>query len=179
MKKRWIAFFSQTGSEIAMLTQHFGRAPDVIVTDNEDILTHVKTLKNVVVINFKKLSKEGRVGIYHNLMNPEDLVTLHGWLNIIPREICETYRIFNGHPGLINLYEDLKGKDPQERVWENLSKYDVMGSVVHRVTPEIDGGEILTHQLTPVSTALTREDVYSNLKYTSFRAWVDFLGTQL
>ena len=44
-----------------------------------------------------------------------DLITLHGYLRIIPENICKQCKhIYNGHPGLINMYPELKGKDPQE-----------------------------------------------------------------
>ena len=42
MKKRWIAMFSQTGSEIAALAKHLGKWPDVIVTNNEGSSLKVK-----------------------------------------------------------------------------------------------------------------------------------------
>ena len=72
---------------------------------------------------------------------PEAIITLHGWLRIMPKEVCERFSIFNGHPGLITEYPELKGKDPQIRAFEG--KYPVMGCVIHKVTAGVDEGKIL------------------------------------
>ena len=52
------------------------------------------------------------------------LITLNGWLRIVPPDKCAKYNIYNGHPGLITKYPELKGKDPQQRMWENIHEYD-------------------------------------------------------
>ena len=75
-------------------------------------------------------------GLYEN-----PIITLHGWLRIMPPEICNRYEIYNGHPGLITKYPELKGKDPQMRAWEG--DYEFCGSVLHRVTEGVDEGEII------------------------------------
>jgi folate-dependent phosphoribosylglycinamide formyltransferase PurN len=54
---------------------------------------------------------------------PDAIVTLHGWLRVIPAYVCERSRIYNGHPGLITKYPELKGKDPQVRAFIKEGKY--------------------------------------------------------
>ena len=75
--------------------------------------------------------------------------------------------IYNGHPGLINMYPELKGKDPQERIKPYMS---LIGSVVHKVTPEVDAGEIVNN----VAVKNNRYDYYNILRETSLEAWEQF-----
>ena len=109
---KWVAFFSQTGSEIVNLTNALGRKPDLIVTNNfEDKIPYHEGVRKLDVT-----IQSGRHDIlmtyFRNqaIYKPEELlITLHGYLRIIPADICEKYTIFNGHPGAIDLYPELKG----------------------------------------------------------------------
>jgi len=100
------------------------------------------------------------------------IVTLHGWMRIIPAEICEEYEIYNGHPGLITKYPELKGKDPQEKAF-NL-KLSHSGCVIHRVTNIIDDGEILKARQIDIE-GLTLDEVYERLHDTSIDLWCEFI----
>jgi len=75
---------------------------------------------------------------------PEAIITLHGWLRIMPKEICERFSIFNGHPGLITEYPELKGKDPQIRALKG--NYPVMGCVLHKVVAGVDEGKVIAEE---------------------------------
>ena len=105
-------------------------------------------------------------------------IALHGYLRIIPEDIVGKYEIYNGHPGLITKYPELKRKDPQETVAKNLSLYEHIGSVVHKVTPEVDSGEILT-KFAVFNSCNTREEVYDTLKLTSLHSWLQFFKDKL
>ena len=189
MKKRWVAMFSQTGSEIAALAEYLGKWPDVIITNNEDQKTWCKELQ------FLELRQRGKAygdknrvrvvtpiqaktcNFLHSIHNGNNaLVTLHGWLRIIPKEICEQYEIVNGHPGLITTFPELKGKDPQERAY--WGGYATIGSVVHKVTPIVDDGEILEWSATYQDENAMLENTFAKLKHTSFSAWVKFFDKQ-
>ena len=100
------------------------------------------------------------------------LVTLHGWLNIIPEEICNEYTIYNGHPGMITFYPELKGKDPVERAWEKIDTYHFVGSVVHKVVPEVDSGSILSADYIPAIFCKSLDDMRARVKKTSHEAWI-------
>ena len=146
MKKPWIAFFSQTGTEIVDLAESLGRWPDLIVTNQRPAGLRVinKKLKEadvlVTVSNRPSVSElEEVIGYYK-----DPIVTLHGWLRVMPPSICEKYTIFNGHPGLITEYPELKGKDPQIRAFEG--KYPVIGCVLHRVTAGVDEGRVIAEE---------------------------------
>ena len=92
---------------------------------------------------------------------PEAIITLHGWLRIMPPSICEKFKIYNGHPGLITDYPELKGKDPQERMF-NDGNYTYYGSVVHKVVPEVDSGEIVS-EVKRFNTMKSLDEVYEGL----------------
>jgi folate-dependent phosphoribosylglycinamide formyltransferase PurN len=104
----------------------------------------------------------------------ETFISLHGFLRILPADICEKYEIYNGHPGAIDLYPELKGKDPQEKVWQENDKYRIIGSVVHKCTAELDGGDVLK-AVHLRNRNYTKEELYASLKMTSLSAWGFFL----
>ena len=177
---KWLALFSMTGSEIANLTTALGRGPDTIITDNVDekessIHSDIKGLQCLVKQSFKTNDKN-RIKLYDKFFDGYDLITLHGWLNIVPPSICRKYSILNGHPGLITRYPDLKGRDPQFRTWTRLKRYEYMGSVVHKVVPEVDCGEIVQVSEVPVIGGISLDDVYKILTDTSKLAWINALS---
>jgi len=176
---KWVALFSMSGSEIAGLTAALGRGPDSIITDNTDegdynIHNDIKDLPHLTKQSFKTNTKD-KVKLYEKFLDGYDLITLHGWLNIVPPAICKKYNILNGHPGLITKYPDLKGKDPQFKAWTRLKRYEHIGSVVHHVVPEVDSGTIVAVSETPVGTTTSLDDVYKALANTSKSAWINAL----
>lgn len=178
---KWAALYSQTGSEICNIAEKLGRYPDLIISDN--VLGVPKTDKRV--INAKKciygqyrpLTERQKIE-YYNVLDGYDIITLHGWLNIVPEIVCNNYTIYNGHPGLINLYPELKGKDPQIKAWKNRDTYLFVGSVIHKVIPEVDSGEIITSKQVNFNCN-SLDETFSTLKETSLETWVEFLGTKL
>ena len=179
--KQWIAMFSQSGSEIANLAKALGYWPDLIITNNSDkskwdprIVDRIKFVKKVMVVSN---SQAKTANFLHNVEGSKDaLITLHGWLRIIPADICEQYKIVNGHPGLINQYPELKGIDPQERWWADRDKYDMWyGSVVHDVVAEVDAGQIHAVNKRQL-TAYEEQDCnpYDIFRLTSLTSWVKY-----
>lgn len=172
MAKTWIAFFSQTGSEIVALSKAIGRKPDLIVTNRElyELNLHPE-LKSLGTIMY---AKHNRLMEYFENTNPYEsndcVITLHGYLRIISESMCRKYNIYNGHPGAINFYPELKGKDPQVRTWENKEQYKFIGSVVHKVTPIVDDGEIISNVVF-TNTASSLDETYDMLKHSSLSAW--------
>ena len=144
--KNWIALFSQTGCEVADLSEGINREPDFVIT-NADL--------------------------------DKTLITLNGWLRIVPASKCSVYNIYNGHPGLITKYPELKGKDPQKRAWENIASYAKIGSVVHKVAAEVDAGEVIVEKSTRTSRIYNLNKTYNALRKTSFDAWLEFLKEHL
>jgi methionyl-tRNA formyltransferase len=168
--RQWIALFSQTGSEIVNLSKHLGIEPDIIFTNNLEPNTWHKGIieSNSSVIGNKHLSI---MEMLKCIDNP--IITLHGYLRILPPDICNMFEIYNGHPGAIELYPELKGKDPQQKVIDRLNWYPYIGSVVHRVTETVDDGEIVA-RYTVRNKSKNSIDVIDYLRYTSLWSWLTF-----
>ena len=178
MKYKWIAFFSQTGSEIVQIANAIGRWPDIIVTNERpeslrQIHPDIKESTKLVTTPNKPTQKElEEVLEYYE----EPLVTLHGWLRIMPAEICEKYTIVNGHPGLITEYPELKGKDPQIKAFN--AKHEVMGCVLHKVTAGVDEGKVIAEERFNAFN-ITEEEMWKVTRDRSMYLWVTFLKKSL
>jgi folate-dependent phosphoribosylglycinamide formyltransferase PurN len=176
----WVAMFSQTGTELARIQDELKIRPKVILTnikDRDKISTdldidraHTMFIHNTHDFLMSWLDKS----YPDESIRKKVIITLHGYLRIIPPEICDRYEIYNGHPAAIGLYPELKGKDPQVRTWENNSSYERIGSVVHRVTPGVDEGEIVK-EVTYTNQSTSLDDVYYTLRQSSFEAWAMFM----
>lgn len=177
----WVTFFSQTGTEIKDLCNALEIYPDAVITNrlttdgiNKDLLTtttfrEYKLNRTVWYMLPPKPTLETYKQILSHFENP--VITLHGYLRIIPKEICEQYEIYNLHPGLIDKYPSLKGFNPQERAFKE--GYKLAGCVIHRVTPGVDEGEILLSQGTSIENKNLNE-VYDSLRNVALDLWKSF-----
>jgi len=175
--RNWIALFSQTGSEISNLSLALNRDPDFVITN-----ANLDEIDSRVGVDFRLNNEESKtLDILENLDFNIDktLITLNGWLKIVPPDKCNTYNIYNGHPGLITKYPELKGKDPQQRAWDNIDDYNEVGSVVHRVVQEVDAGKIICEEMVPTKCIGSLDATYDALRTTSFTAWYKFLKERL
>lgn len=179
--KEWNVLFSQTGSEIYQVSKLLGRFPDRIIT-NRKIQGDFGKVNTNLLDEFKGtwvvLPKKPTVEQYHHaLYSPNHgVTTLHGYLRIIPPEICNYYEIYNGHPGDIETFPELKGFNPQEKAF-NL-KLPSSGSVIHRVTAGVDEGEIVARNKISIEGKSLNE-VYSSLHSNSVELWYNFLKSKL
>ena len=173
VQRPWIAFFSQTGSEIVNISQALGRWPDLIITN--------KRPERLRKINEKLLEREIITlpnkpiqGDYFDILQyyPDALITLHGWLRVVPESIANDFEIYNGHPGLITHYPDLKGKDPQQKAWE--ANYKTIGSVIHRVTAGVDEGPVVLERAFNSERLLSLDDTFRILHNISTDLWIKF-----
>lgn len=172
-----VVFCSQTGSEIVEISKRLGKTPDIFVTN------HLKKLSPTTIEFIEKNSIELYVLPFNPVLEDylklpleNNLITLHGYLRILPKEIC-IHTIYNGHPGLIlpEFYPELKGKDPQQRVWDNKEDYEWIGVVIHKVIPGVDEGEILAFNCIS-NTCETKEELFGVLREMSIQEWVKFLS---
>jgi folate-dependent phosphoribosylglycinamide formyltransferase PurN len=182
MVKNWIALFSQTGSEIANISEKLGKKPDLVITNRRpsylrEIDSRITSEKFILHETANKPKEENLKNIFKQYAQDNGLIiTLHGWLRIMPPDICEQYKIYNGHPGLITKYPELKGKDPQVRMMNG--SYDTMGCVLHEVTAGVDEGEILLSK--EVSRKeLEEQDIFRILSNISQELWIKFLKNKL
>jgi folate-dependent phosphoribosylglycinamide formyltransferase PurN len=101
----WVTFFSQTGSEIYKISKKINRVPDVIITNKtkDKILEINEDLFFEHVDKIVWLPKKPTIEEYRQAIPKDAFVTLHGWLRIIPPEICKEFEIYNLHPAPIHL----------------------------------------------------------------------------
>ena len=174
---RHIALFSQTGSEIGRLIDNDFQ-PRLVYYDQTDpdvIDRSIDTESYAFRIPKKKVKN---VQFLRDCFgDPKTcFITLHGWLNIVPKEICEEYKIFNGHPGYITKYPELKGKDPQIRAYEGIKagKYSTAGAVIHKVTAGVDEGRVIMEEYFNAWN-LELDDLFRILRDRSLYMWHNFL----
>ena len=113
---KWVALFSQTGSEICQVSEKLGRYPDLIISNATDFIKINDDLIGKAPMIFTE--KKPTVEEYLQYIPEDALVTMHGWLRIVPSEVCEKRNIYNGHPGLITKYPELKCKDRQLKAYK-------------------------------------------------------------
>lgn len=141
--KEWFAFFSHTGTEIVKLSNELGIKPRKIITNkppgHKDIDPGITEMDVEIVYMSNRPTLEDYERILTRCRGC--VCTLHGWMRIIPESICNEYEIYNLHPGLINMYPELKGADPQWRVCHETHEW--IGVVIHIVTAGVDEGPII------------------------------------
>jgi len=184
----WKVFFSQSGSEILEISKKIGRFPDVIITNknteemdkiNPELLE--KCFDKFIFVPKKPSIEEYKEALKYRA----DIITLHGYLRILPPEVCGRFKIYNGHPGLINMFPALKGKDPQAKVWRTypVEKYNTHGHVIHEVIPEVDAGRIVSEKKfysEDIHAEFHNLDGYIKRLHTlAIENWVDFMRKSL
>lgn len=170
----WYALFSQTGSEIYQISEKLNRYPDMIICNKQDGLETINQGiigKAPIIFTDKKPTTEQ----YLQLIPEDALTTMHGWLRIVPGEVCDKRRIVNGHPGLITEYPELIGKDPQQKAIDLGLEYS--GSILHEAIAEVDSGQIIGTKKIKIK-GLTDDEVFANLHEASVNLWVDFLKVE-
>ena len=176
VQRPWIAFFSQTGSEIVNISKALGKEPDLIITNERP--DHLRKINEGIELCYMMPNKP-TLADYKNILSAYEnpLITLHGWLRIVPEEIANEYEIYNGHPGLITQYPQLKGKDPQYKAWEG--NYKTVGSVIHRVTAGVDEGPVVLERAFNLERLLSLDDTFRILHNISTDLWIKFLRERL
>lgn len=173
--KRWMAFFSHTGNEINNISKKIGRYPDRVVTNNKPGSNINTELVNRLTKDIVYTSNRPTVEDYSRIILEDCVITLHGWMRIVPKEICTENEMYNLHPGLITRYPELKGADPQKRVAESITKeYNFIGCVIHKVTPGVDEGEVLA-EISTRNHYSGEDDVTRKLHSMATDLWVEFL----
>jgi len=179
--KLWIALFSQTGSELVAICEKLGRWPDAVLTNNTKGKFSKSQFKKrgiLEVYDTQSLFNVLRELAEHYKDQREVLITLHGFLRILPKDICELFEIYNGHPGDIINFPELKGKDPQAKALK--LNHKTARAVLHKVVPEVDAGEIV--RVTPyvyIDDNTTLDILIAELKNYSVDEWVELVREKL
>ena len=194
---KWVAFFSQTGSEIVNISKAIDKWPDVFVTNrqstegiNKELLSVVESTrvyptgaKRYVTlperpkeIDYLNVADVLGYSILDEKWQDEVLITLHGYLRILPPDFTKSSNIFNGHPGAIHIHPELKGLNPQKRAWKE--NHIRVGCVIHKVIPELDDGPIVEKCLIN-NNFETFIDFLDALHVASSELWINFLNERL
>lgn len=166
----WIPFFSQTGSEIAEIIEITNIEPLIIIT-NKKTREYDERLKKFNILHFNSFNELLKL---KKILN-NNIITLHGFLKIIPQELI-TNNMYNGHPGFISKYPELKGFNPQEKAY-NL-KLETSGCVIHKVTQIVDSGTIIDEKEIDIKN-LELDEIYKRLKKVSLELWIKFLNKNI
>jgi len=169
----WIALFSNSGNELAAIIDELGKKPDLICCDKMRTDWHPLIKEDTWLASHNAIME---LLDYRSASNPDILVTLHGYLRLIPSNaICEN--MYNVHPGDIVKYPELKGIHPQAKALElGLSS---TGVVIHQVVPEVDSGEIVSSAEYIIKNEDTKLDLINNLRDLSIDLWCDFLRDKI
>jgi len=194
---KWVAFFSQTGSEIVNISKAIDKWPDVFVTNrqstegiNKELLSVVESTrvyptgaKRYVTlperpkeIDYLNVADVLGYSILDEKWQDEVLITLHGYLRILPPDFTKSSNIFNGHPGAIHIHPELKGLNPQKKAWKE--NHIRVGCVIHKVIPELDDGPIVRKCLIN-NNFETFIDFLDALHVASSGLWINFLNERL
>lgn len=168
-----------SGSEIYNVSRRLNRSPDLIITNRSDLegvdvrlLNLIDISKQLIMLPNRPTVKEYLTAL-HQIEDEHALVTLHGYLRILPEIVCNKFHILNGHPGLITTYPELKGKDPQRRS----VNYPIIGTVIHQVTAGVDEGPVVANN-SDNNTFHNEQRVTARLKQLSEDLWVETLKKQ-
>ena len=177
----WYALVSQTGKELYDVCSDLNIFPERIVSTKELDELYPKLNRAIHkayettganTFFYIPLDLTKNVNALDSALMGADIVTLHGWLRILPEVTCNKYNIYNGHPGDIVLYPELKGFNPQKKA--HSLELKTSGSVLHEVTPVVDGGEIF-HRAIQYTQGKSLEEVYDLLRESSLLTWKLFI----
>lgn len=172
----WIAMFSQSGTEIAEISKKLNRWPDLILSNNKEkdlIHKDIRMRSSLYRGTHNKLIKL----IEHNVKAQSKcipFITLHGYLRIMPDL---PYEMFNGHPGDIETYPELIGKDPQKKAVE--LKLPSTGCIIHKVTQNLDQGPIIAREKYIMKGDETDLILYERLRIIAIDMWIKFLKERM
>ena len=173
---KWYSLFSHTGSETAALQKLLEDKVklEVAITNNskyEGPLPYIK-LTSVRDIN-EWLMEPGNV-------ESGSIVTLNGYMRIVPEEVINYLhsigcKLLNIHPAPIQLYPDLRGMDPQERLYEGIQngKYQYIGAVIHNVDAGVDTGALVNWSLEMADPTMTKAMLYQPLPDVGTKLWLE------
>lgn len=179
---KWYSLFSHTGKETESLWRLLsGKAElDVVLTTNGGYRGELPR-----VIGGSGASINQWLTTPGNVV-PGSIVTLNGYMRIVPAEVLEylssiNCKVFNIHPAPIWLYPELRGKDPQERLWEGLQdgRYQYVGLVIHEVDPGLDTGKIVHWKMELPVNFSTKAEMYQLLHEVGTKAWVEFFEEEM
>lgn len=190
LKKEWYGLFSHTGEELrnlalAAVDQGWDVRLQSAITDNLDYDGPLCT-SGVLVHKLASRTDVDWLLRYLQFIPDNGLVTLNGYMGILSAETLNNLKsrgckVYNIHPAPIQLYPDLRGKDPQERLYEGIQKreYAYIGVVIHEVDEGIDTGKIVHWVVEMADHGMTKDELYARLHELGTQAWEDFFRERM
>lgn len=187
MVNKWYSLFSHTGSETEALhlSEEVPLRLEAAITDNWD---YNGNLDGVVTRLYRLASREDINWLLKqpHLVEDSSLITLNGYMGIIPADVLQNLRergckVYNIHPAPIQHYPELRGKDPQERMYEGIQagKYEYIGVVIHEVDAGVDTGKIVHWVLQLADPYMTKDELYERLHELGTQAWESFFKERM
>ena len=188
MVSEWCGLFSHTGKELEKLAgmdHEFDVRLEIALTNNKNYAGTLpsKGVRTYYAARFADINKA--------LMNPQvvkdnSLVTLNGYMGILPADVLRNLKlrgckVYNIHPAPIQMYPELRGKDPQERMYEGIQKreYNFIGVVIHEVDEGVDTGKIVHWVLQMADHGMTKDELYERLHELGTQAWESFFRERM
>ena len=75
------------------------------------------------------------------------------------------------------MYPELRGKDPQERLYEGVQsgKYTYIGVVIHNVDAGVDTGSIVNWRIELADPSMSKDCLYEHLHEVGTEMWLEIL----
>ena len=187
MVDKWYGLFSHTGKELEALVL----SPDVDLRLSGAITSNVDYDGNLPILGVRLYKLASRADVNWMLTQPHiiqdnSLITLNGYMGILPADVLQDLhsrgcKIYNIHPAPIQLYPDLRGKDPQERMYEGIQehKYGFIGVVIHEVDAGVDTGKLVHWVLEIADPSMTKNELYQRLHVMGTQAWKSFFKERM
>lgn len=188
MVHKWYGLFSHTGKELeklASMDYDFDLRLDTVITNNMEYdgklaIQGVRLYRLASKQDVNWLLKQPQI------VADNSLITLNGYMGIIPADVLRNLKlrgckVYNIHPAPIQMYPELKGKDPQERMYEGIQKreYNYIGVVIHEVDEGVDTGKIVHWVLQLADHGMTRDELYERLHELGTQAWESFFRERM
>ena len=181
MVSNWYRLFSHTGKETEAI-----EASGVVGLPLDAAFTTNLQYKGPLTKRCKLYTLADHADVNWLLKHPtmvadNSIITLNGYMGILPADVLENLKVrkckvYNIHPAPIQLYPELRGKDPQERLYEGIQKreYSYIGVVIHEVDTGVDTGKIVHWAIQMADHTMTKEELYKCLHEMGTQAWKSF-----
>lgn len=187
MVTKWYSLFSHTGYETLALSQ----SEDVCLS-LEAVITNNARYNGPLMYSGYRMHKVNTFAEVNKLLCRSDvvkdnsLVTLNGYMGIVPADVLRSLKergckVYNIHPAPIQFYPELRGKDPQERMYEGIQnhEYTYIGVVIHEVDEGVDTGKIVHWVLQLADRGMTKDELYERLHELGTQAWESFFRERM
>lgn len=187
MVNKWYGLFSHTGKELETLvfSDEVPLQLEAAITNNiyYDCMLADLGVKLYMMPSYKDINWMLK---HPQVIEDNSLITLNGYMGIVPPDVLRNLKlrgckVYNIHPAPIQLYPELRGKDPQKRMYEGIQKrkYNYIGVVIHEVDEGVDTGKIVHWVLQMADHVMTKDELYERLHELGTQAWESFFRERM